>query len=457
MARKNGLDYDLVVIGSGAAGSNTALAVAKQGKKVAIVEGGTFGGQSPNWGDIPVKALLHTAKIYQAAKNSNQLGIRGSMLSYNFPLILGWKDKVVARTGVADNKKFYEKNGIETVSGIAHFISPHEISVNRRRLTAKYFVVATGSRFDQPDVYGIDTIAYQTPRSLLESRRLPKSLFIVGSDSEALEYAQLFATFGTKVYICEKSSRLFPEADSEVGELFEKHLAENYGISTLTQTQLVGVEKRGLGIQVSFAHGNSAKSITVDEVLFLNNRAPNTDLGLENATVEYNGTGIVVNDYLQTSAKHIFAGGEVVNETASTQVAIVHGRIMAHNILHKPTKQPELSQLPRVTYTDPEIASVGLSENDCIKRDIATNVGLAPLTLVPRSNVSNTGTGFVKIIADKKGTLLGATVVAPGASDMIGELSLAINRGLAASDVADTPHAFLSWGEAVRSAAMKLG
>ena len=312
MAKKAQFDYDLIVIGSGAAGSTAALGAAKSGKKVALCEAGAFGGESPNWGDIPTKALLHAALLYDEAKRGTRFGLRASTLGYNYPAMLQWRDTVTKRTGAADNRRYYEKAGVDTYTGLAHFLSPNEISVNRTHLTAKNFLIATGSHFAPPDVYGIETIQYKTPRTLLDSLRPPRSLFIVGSDSESLEYAQLMATLGTKVYLSEKSARLLPEADSEVGELMERYLSDTKSISCLTQTQVIGVEKKGLGVRVTYTRGETSRSVQVDDILFMTNRLPSTDLGLENALVDYNPAGIKVNEFLQTSAKHIFAAGDVL-------------------------------------------------------------------------------------------------------------------------------------------------
>lgn len=456
MGKKSQFDYDLIVIGSGAAGSTAALGVAKAGKKVALCEAGAFGGESPNWGDMPTKALLHAALLYDEAKRGARFGLRSTTLGYNYPAMLQWRDTVTKRTGVADNRRYYEKAGIDTFTGVAHFLSPHEISINRTHITAKNFLIASGSHFAPPDVYGIETIQYKTPRTLLEAIRPPRSLMIIGSDGTALEYAQLMATLGTKVYLVEKSSRLMPDADSEVGELLERYLHETKGISCLTQTQLVSVEKKGLGVRVTYSRGTTTKSVQVDEILFMTNRMPTTDIGLENAVVDYTPAGIKVNEYLQTSAKHIYAAGDVLGGGTHTQAAMMQGRTVTNNLLHKAVPAPEIQRVPRVTYTYPSIASVGLSEDDCIKRDLPINQALVPLAMVSRSNTSDFTDGFVKLISDKRGGLIGATIVAPHAAEMIHEVSLAIQHGMSASDLANTPHAFLSWSEAIRLAAHRL-
>ena len=185
-------------------------------------------------------------------------------------------------------------------------------------------------------------------------------------------------------------------------------------------------------------------------------RKPAVDLGLENASVKYTAKGIDTNSHLQTSARHIFASGDVLGHNSHTHTALIESRVAAHNILRKDKTTPDYTAIPRVTFTNPEIASVGLSEDDCLKRDLSINTAIAPLNIVARSNTSDFRDGFVKIVSDKKGTILGATIVAPSASEMIHELTLAVQHRMTAADIARTPHAFLTWSEAIRVAAAKL-
>lgn len=456
MARKAKFDYDIIVIGSGATGNTSAILTAHAGKKVALIEADQFGGESSNWGDVPTNALLHVAHLYDEARHGSKFGLRSSMLSYNFPSLLGYKDKVAKRTGTGDGKKFYERQGIDTYEGLAHFLSPHEITVNRRHLTAEQFVIATGSHFAPPDILGIDAVSYLTPKTVFEQKRIPRSVFIIGGDSTAVEYAQMFATFGTKVYISEVSSRLLPGEDQEVGTLIEQHLDSTKGVTCLTQSQVIGVDKKGLGIRITFTRGETSKTVQVDELLVTTNRKPNTDIGLENASVAYTPRGVDVNDNLRTSASHIYAAGTVLGDDIPTHNALMQGRVIAHNLLHKDKLSPDYTSAPRVTYTNPAVASVGLTEDDCIRRDLSINKAFVPLSIIPRSNTNDFRDGFVKLLADKKGLLLGGTIVAPTAPEMIHEIALALHHGMSAHDLASTPHAFLSWSEAIRVAANKL-
>ncbi len=456
MAQSHTFDYDLIVIGSGAGGSAAATIAARSGKRVAIIESDTFGGDSPNWSDVPTKALLHVAHLYDEARHASKFGLRTSTLGYNYPSIRAWKDLAVKRTGAGGNRKFYENHGINAFNATAHFLSPNEISVNRRHLSAANFLIATGSSWVTPNIQGLEDIPFFTPRTILEAIRPPKSLFIIGGGSHGIEIAQLMATFGTKVYIAEQASRLLPKQDSEVGELLERVLTEQKGVTVLTHSRVLSVNKEGLGKRILISRGGVEKYVKADEILVAAGRAPNVDLGLENASIVYTPKGIEVNEHLQTSSKHIYAAGDVLGGISNTHTALLQSRIAAHNLLQKTKITPDYTATPGVIYTYPEIAHVGLSEDDCRKRDLAINKAVAPLNIIARSNTADFRDGFVKIITDKKGVVLGGTIVAPHASDMIHEIGIAVKHNLTAAQLAETPHAFLSWAEAVRVAAAKL-
>jgi len=457
MARKPVFDYDLIVIGSGAGGSAAATIAARAGKKVAIIEADTFGGDSPNWSDVPTKALLHVAHLYDEARHGARFGLRSGTMGYNYPSLRNWKDLAVKRTGAGGNRRYYENEGITTFSGAAHFLSPNEVSVNRRHLSAEQFLIATGSHWVAPNIQGLSDVPYLTPRTILEAMRPPKSLFIIGAGTIGVEIAQLMAIFGTKVYLAEIASRLLPQEDEEVGILIERILKEQKGVTSLTQTRTLAVVKDGVGKRVTYSRGGTEKSLHVDEVLIATGRVPSVDLGLENANVAYTPKGVEVNEFLQTTARHIFAAGDVLGHNSHTHTALLESRVVANNIIHPKSKvAPDYTATPRLTFTYPAIASVGLSEDDCLKRDLRINKAVAPLNIIARSNTSDFRDGFVKIITDKKGVIIGATIVAPDAGEIIHELALAVKYQLTAAQVAATPHAFLSWSEAVRVAATKL-
>lgn len=456
MAQKPTFDYDIIVIGSGAGGSPAASIAARQGKRVALIEQDEFGGESPNWGEIPLSALLNAAHLYDEAKKAAAFGLRTSTVGYNYPSLLSWRDTVVKRTGAAGNRHYYEKQGISVFHGTAHFLSPNEISVNRRHLSARKFIIATGAEWEIPAIAGLEEAPYHTPKTILSLTRPPKSLFVIGGGSTAAEIACLLATFGTKVYLSDPASRILPEHDADVATLLSEQFKTQRGMTILAKTKVVAVHKDGLYKRVTYARGGREQTVKVDEVLIAGQRTPITDLGLENAGVKYTATGITVNEYLQTSVRHIFAAGACIHPTATTQEILMHSRVAAHNALKRTVVAVEPHLPLHITRTLPQVARVGLSEDDCLRRDLKVRMATAPLTLVPRSNVTDERLGFVKLIANSKGVILGATIVANQADTMIHELALAVRHQLTARDLFTTLHDFMSWSDAIRVAASKL-
>jgi len=238
--------------------------------------------------------------------------------------------------------------------------------------------------------------------------------------------------------------------------LIERVLSEQKGVTILNHSRVMSVEKDGLGKRAIISRAGTEKLIHIDEVLVATGRAPAVDLGLENAGIKYTASGIDVNDYLQTNVKHIFAAGDVLGRDSHTHTALLESQVAANNIFGRNKIVPDYTAIPEIIFIHPGVATVGLSEDDCLKRDLPINKAIAPLNIIARSNTSDFRDGFVKIITDKKGIILGAAVVAPHAGEIIHELALAVKYGLSADDVAQTPHAFLSWSEAVRVAASKL-
>lgn len=453
---KNKFDYDLIVIGSGAGGSVAADIVASEGKRVAIIEADLMGGECPNWGCIPSKALLESAKVYASAKNAESFGIRASTAGFNYPSVKAWKDLAVKRTGADGGAKYYQSKGIGVYHGHAHFISPHEITVNRRHLSAEHFLIATGSHWATLDVPVSERVDLLNARSALDLPKPPKSMFIIGGGSIGVEFAELFATFGTKVYIAEAAPRLLPKEDQEVSQLTEAVFTKRRGVTVLTKAKITGITIDGMNPRVEFLRGGESHSAKVDQVMVAIGKRPTVDIGLENAGVEYSNRGIVVNDHLQTNAKHIYAAGDVLGRYMFTHMGVYESRIVANNLLHKQKITPDYHAVPRVTFIRPEIASVGMSDEDCLKRDLSVKTAIVPINVIGRANVSNAMDGFVKVITDKRGVLIGASVVCQNAGEVIHELGLAIQYQMTASQVANTLHAFPTWSEAVRVACTKI-
>ncbi len=456
MPKKSKYDYDLIVIGSGGGGDVAANISARQGKRVAIIEKAMMGGECPNYGCVPTKALLHAAQIYDAAKNGKVYGIRGAAISYNYPTIKAWKDLAVYRTGTWQGKKVLEGEGIHIVAGEARFISANEITVNRRHLSAEKFLIATGSHTFIPPIEGLDKVGFITSDQAVSLTRPPKSLFIVGSGAIGCEFAELFSIFGTKIYLSDIAPRVMSKEDQEVGDLVRNLFEQKRGMTVIPNSRVMKVEKEGMSKRVYYQHGGETKSVKVEEILIAPGRMANVDLGLENAGVTYTPRGITVNPHMQTSAKNIFAAGDCTGLWLLTHIAIYQSKVAANNMWQKQKINADYRAIPRCVFLNPEVASVGMNEDECIKCDMGIKKALAPLSIIGRSNTSDFDDGFVKVIALKDGALIGATIVSPNAGEMIHELTLAIQMGLTAKDVASTIHAFPTWSEAVRVACSKL-
>lgn len=457
MAKKQKYDFDLCVLGSGGGGSVAALIAAGAGKRVTIIEPDhIMGGECTNYGCVPTKSLLHAAEIYDAAKHGQQFGIRSGTLTYNYPSLKAWKDLAVERTGSSEGKRLYEAEGIKVIQGAAHFISPHEVSVNRHHVSAENFLIATGSHSFIPPVEGLEKTGYITFKEAVNLTRPPKSLFIVGAGAIGCEFAELFAIFGSKIHLADITPRILSHEDEEVSELVRDAFERDRGMTVLTNTKVLRVAKEGLAKRVYFQQGSIEKSVKVDEILIATGKQANVDIGLENAGVEYTPRGIATNEFMQTSAKHIYAAGDVVGPYNYTHTAIYQSRLAANNLLHKQKIAADYRAIPRVTFLNPEVASVGLSEDECIKRDMRIKKAVAPVAIIGRANTSNVERGFVKVITDNKGVLIGASIVSPRAGEVVHELTLAIQMRMTAHDVANTIHAFPTWSEAVRIACSKV-
>jgi len=448
-------DYDAIIIGTGSGGGVASHMLNSKGKKIAVVEQETIGGECPNYGCVPTKALLQAADTYNTVKAAADFGINVDNASVDYPAIKAWKEQAVKNTGTSEGLASYQNDGITVIKGHAHFIDPWTISVHGKRYTASKFLIATGTRDVVPPVPGLEDSGYIGYRQALELEKPPKKLFIIGGGAIGCEFAHIFSSFGSEVHMAEFAPRLLSREDTEVGELVEA-IFESNGVSVYTDSKVVKVEKKGKQKTVTYEHLGKLQKVVVDEILLAAGKAPNTDLGLENAGVKYDKHGIKVNREMETSADHIFAAGDVTGGYMFTHVASYQSRIAAQNIASKLKHVANYRAVPRCVFISPEVATVGMTEAELKAKNIAFQVGAIPLNVVSRANTAQQDTGFVKIIANKKGVILGASIIAPRAGEMIHELTLAIQWKMKASKIQYTMHAFPTWSQAVRMAASKI-
>ncbi len=449
-------DYDLIVIGTGAGGGVAAHLATRAGKKVAVIEADTVGGECPNFGCVPTKALLHAADSYQAAKGGGRFGIHAKDVRIDYKELKAWKDHAVEHTGTEEGEAFYVREGIKLLKGFARFIDPWTISLNGRRYKARKFLVATGTKSVVPPIPGLKEAGFMTYREAIDLTKLPKSVFVIGGGAIGCEFAHFFSTLGAHVQIADIAPRLIAAEDSEVGDLLGA-LFERRGIKIHNGARVTRVSKEGAGKTVYFEQDGKTHKTTVDDILLASGKTPNTDMGLENAGVAYDRGGIKANKFMETSSKHIYAAGDVVGPYRFTHTASYQSRVAVHNMFHREGKvAAKYHAVPRCVFVDPEIACVGYTEQQLKDKGKRYKVSAVPITVIGRANTSGVDSGFVKILTTKYGTLMGASIVSPRAGEMIHELTLAIQHRMTAREIAETIHAFPTWSEAVRVACQKL-
>lgn len=448
--RPDRFDFDLIIIGSGAGGSVAANIASSKGKKVAIIEDGLVGGESLNYSCIPTKTLLQSAKCYQSVKNSSRFGVSASSISYSYFAINSRKEIAIERAGTKDSSTMFDDR-ITMLNGHAHFLNPWLVSVAGSRFSAKNFLIATGSKGIVPSIDGLGKVGFVNAREATSLKYLPKTIFIIGGGATGCEFAQLFHSLDSKIYISDIKNRLLNDTDMEAGKLLAD-IFENNGISTFLATSVVKVASSGDKKIVTLDKDGKRHSVMVDEIIIATGKAPNLDLGLDNADVRYNRQGVIVDQFLRTSNKHIFAVGDVVGAHSLSHVAIYQSKIAIRNMYAKNDVAVDYRAVPRCIFTEPEIATVGQGEQELRNRGTRIIVGRCNLAVIGRSYIETQATGFVKVVASHTGVLLGATIASPGAGEMIHELALAIQKGLKAKDVAETIHAFPTWSEAIKIA-----
>ncbi len=444
-------DYDLIVIGSGSGGSVGAHYARSLGKCVAIFEKGVIGGECPNFACIPTKALLHAAQVYDEEKNANAYGVEVSHFSLNYPAVKRWKDLVVSRTGAAHGEGAFRKEGIEVIEKKAHFVSPHEIEAGEKKYSAAKFLLATGSKVFIPPIEGLEEAGYMTFKEAVNLTKPPSSLLIFGGGPVGCEFAQIFSRFGTKVTIVNRSEKLLGKEDEETADLVQA-LFEQEGISVLTNTTLSKVEKKGNKKIVHLQRGERKYFEEFEEILIATGKVPVLDFSPEKAGITLDKSHIRVNKFLQTTTSHIYAAGDIVGPYLFTHTGYYQSYIAAHNAFSNKKIKPNLTVVPRCVFISPEVASVGITEKDAEEKGIKVKKGITPIAVLGRSNTANQFDGFVKVLTDRKGVLIGASIVAPRAGEMIHELALAIQCKIKAQVLSDMIHAYPTYSEAVKIA-----
>jgi len=443
-------DFDLVIIGTGAAGTSAAAAAQKLGvSRIALVERGQLWGTCVNAGCIPSKFLLARA----GSRRHPEPGHPGAGPESRPDLapLMREKEALQERQKGKKQERFFKNAGIELVAGEARFLSPHELQAGERRLSSERFIIATGSSPVIPSISGIRTTPFLTSADALSLETVPPTLVIVGGRTIGLEFAQLYARLGTDVTILQRSPRIIPEEEPAIADMLAGYLAGE-GIHIFTGVRIVRTEQAGDGVAVTFSDGGTERLVKAERLLLATGRSPNSrELGCGNAGVRMRDDGAVIVDAtLKTSAPHIWAAGDVTGEPMLETAARYGGEIAAQNAFLELKRSFNAAQLPHGIFTSPQVAGVGMTE------DRARSAGLKPvcnsitLASMVKSSIDGDPRGMVKIVAEREGgRILGVHICAPLATEMIQEGVVAVVRGLTADDLGGMPHIYPTAAEAL--------
>ena len=443
--------YNVVVIGAGTAGLVTAAATAGLGGRVALVERHRMGGDCLNTGCVPSKALLSSARAAQVFREAARWGLAAQEPRFRFEDVMERVRGRRAALAPHDSEERFESLGVDVFRGQACFLSPREVAVGDGvRLRARFFVIATGSRADLPPIEGLAEAAPFTNETIFdELTSRPERLIVLGGGPIGCELGQAFGRLGVRVTILERMGRLLEKEEAEAAELLRARLGAE-GIRVLTGAQARRVSRQGALTCVELSDG---ETLEAEALLVAAGRVPNTDgLGLEAAGVAFDGRGIRVDAHLRTSQPHIYAAGDVAGSYQFTHLADHHARVVVRNILVPwPKAKVDLSVLPWCTYTSPEVARVGLIEAEAQARGLPFEVWRQPLREVDRAVLESEEEGFVKVLsAGGSDRILGVTVVAERAGDLLHEYVLAMKAGVGLGRLSTTIHAYPTLAEAAR-------
>ena len=449
-------DYDYVIIGSGSGAFASAIKAVEYGAKVAMIERGTIGGTCVNIGCVPSKTMLRAGEINHFAKNNPFTGLDTSSNNVDLAKLIEQKDTLVKELRQQKYVDLLSEYGIELIKGEAKFIDQKTIEVNNRKITAKRFLIATGASPLIPDIPGIDEVDYLTSTTLLELTEMPKSLAVIGAGFIGLEMGNLFNNLGVDITLIQRGKNILKNYDPEIADTVKRSLTEK-GIKLVTGVEFEQVKQNGKIKQVHISVNGEEKVIEAEQLLIATGRKPNTKrLDLKNAGVEVGSRGeVVLDEYLKTANPRIYAAGDVTMGPQFVYVAAYQGGIAADNAIGGLKRKVDLEVVPGVTFTNPSIATVGLTEQQAIEKDYEAIASILPLDAVPRALVNHETIGIFKIVADAKTEkILGVHLVAENAGDVIYAATLAVKFGLTVEDLRESLAPYLTMAEGLKLAAL---
>lgn len=448
--------YNLVVIGAGTAGLVSAAGAAGLGARVALVEKSFLGGDCLNTGCVPSKAIIRCARAAQELRRAGSFGVGANgAVQVDFAAVMARMRGLRSRISSHDSAERFRQMGVDVYFGEARFTSEDSVQVGPDTLLFSKAVIATGARAAHPGIEGLETAGYFTNETIFSLTTLPRRLAVIGGGPLGCELAQAFRRLGSEVALIQRAGHLLGREDEEATNILHG-VFQQEGIRIFLNSVPEKIEVNGQERLISLLRNGKEETIAVDEILAAAGRAPNVeDLGLEQAGVAFDRkAGILVNDYLQTTNERIYAAGDVCLRHKFTHMADATARIVIQNSLFLGRKTLSGLTIPWVTYTEPEIAHVGLHEEEARNRGLDIESFLVPMEEVDRAVLDGETEGFVKICTMRgTGRILGATIVAGHAGEMINEISLAMSKGLGLGALSGIIHPYPTQAEAVRKAA----
>jgi pyruvate/2-oxoglutarate dehydrogenase complex dihydrolipoamide dehydrogenase (E3) component len=444
--------YNLVVIGGGTAGLVTAAGAAGLGAKVALVEKHLLGGDCLNVGCVPSKALIRAARAAAGVREATNFGVRvDGEVRVDFGAVMERMRRLRADISPHDSAARFRSLGVDVFLGAGRFVGRDKIDVGGQTLHFAKAVIATGARAAAPPIPGLADVPYLTNETLFSLTELPRRLGILGAGPIGCEMAQCFARFGAEVFLIESAHGILPREDRDAAQIVRTALLRD-GVRIMSDGKNLQLTRTRDGVRLEFKDQDGSQDITVDRLLVAVGRAPNVEgLGLEAAGVQFDHQGVKVNDRLQTSHPGIYACGDICSAYQFTHAADFLARIVIQNALFQGRARASSLLIPWCTYTSPEIAHVGLYEQEAEEKGIALNTFTQELRNVDRAILDGETDGFVKVHV-RQGTdrIVGATVVASHAGDLISELTLAMKGGLGLKTIGATIHPYPTQAEAIR-------
>ncbi len=443
---------DLIIIGAGPGGYETAIAAAREGMKVVLVEAGALGGTCLNEGCIPTKCLCRSAEVADLMKEAATFGVVAESGGINLVEVMKRKNEVVAQlaAGVASLLK---SPGITLVQGKATFAGPHEVIVGEEHFSAPHIMVATGSSAKNLPIPGADLPGVVTSREMLQLEQIPKRLCVIGGGVVGMEFASVFRSFGSEVSVVEYAKEILPSFDRDIAKRLRTALKRK-GISFNVGAAVTEISKVDGGYKVAFVSGNKEGQVEADLVLMAVGRGPRLQhLGLDEIGMQYTSRGIVVDENMQTNIEGVYAIGDVNGICPLAHAATAQGRCALYHILGK-DGAPDLQLVPAAVFTVPEVAMVGHTEETASAAGLEYSIRKAFYRANGKSLSMGESEGIVKILVGPDGLLLGAHVLGAHAADLIHELALAMHTKMGVERIQSLIHAHPSLSEILHDAVM---